>query len=192
MTTLPLVTLDDYKTYKKISKTDSDAELQFIIDSTNAVVTTFLGHSLLDYYSTPAVEYFNVKPGQSALQLNEWPIKDVSAVETRSDPQNGYELVDPSLYFVDTTVDTVFIHGNNTFWPEGYGSVKVTYTAGYPETPRDVRIAVLDLVQHYYKEEYKDKKQIGNASIDNSNRASALASEWPIHIIRVLDMYRNV
>lgn len=189
---LPLVSLEDYKTYKKITKTDADVELQFIIDSVNSLVNTFIGHSLLDYYddSTPAVEIFNVKPGQSSLQLNEWPIKEVIKIESRVDYQNPYIEVDPQLYFVDPTVDSVYIHNN--YWQEGFGSTKVTYTAGYPETPRDIRIAVLDLVHHYYKEEYKDKKQIGNASIDNTNRAMALASEWPIHIIRVLDMYRNV
>lgn len=191
---LPLVTLDEYKTYKKLTKTDADQELGFIVESVNSLVNTFIGHSLLDYYddSTPAVEIFNVKPGQSSLQLNEWPIKEVIKVESRLDFQNPYVIVDPTEYFVDPTVDSIYIHGHNTYWQEGFGSTKVTYTAGYPETPKDIRIAVLDLVHHYYKEEYKDKKQIGNASIDNTNRAMALASEWPIHIIRVLDMYRNV
>ena len=192
---LPLVTLEDYKTYKKISKTENDAELQFIIDSTNAVVTTFIGHSLLDYYDdgTPAVEVFNVKSGQSALQLNEWPIKNVIKVESRADYNTAYEEIDPSLYFVDKTVDSIYIHGGNTYWPTGYGAVKVTYTAGHAVTPNDIKIATLDLVHHYYKEEYKDRKQIGSSSIDNtSSRAMALASEWPVHIIRVLDMYRNV
>lgn len=190
---LPLVTLEDYKTYKKITKTDADQELGLIVDSVNTLVKTFVGHSIIDYYNdnTPAVEIFNVKPGQSSLQLNEWPIKNVIKVESRLDYQNPYIEVDSTLYFVDPTVDSIYIHNN--YWQEGFGSTKVTYTAGWPETPKDLRVACLDLIHAYFKEEYKERRSIGDASINNStSRASALASEWPIHIIRVLDMYRNV
>lgn len=189
----PLVTLEDYKTYKRITKTDADTELQFIIDSVNALVRTFVGHSVIDYYSVPAVEIFNVKQGQSALQLNEWPIREVVSVESRIDYDQPYVVVDPVEYFVDDTVDCIYMHGKNAFWQPGYGSVKVTYKAGYQTVPLDLRMACLDLVHHYYKEEYKDKRQIGSTSIDNTNsRTQALATEWPVHIIRVLDMYRNV
>lgn len=188
----PLVTLEDYKTYKKLTKTDADVELQFIVDSVNTLVRTFVGHSIIDYYSEPAVEIFNVQQGQSSIQLNEWPIQDVLSVETRADYDKPYEVMNPVEYYVDKTIDSIFIHGKAAYWQEGYGSVKVTYTAGYESVPLDMRLACLDLVHHYYKEEYKDRKQIGNASIDNTNKAMALASEWPIHIIRVLDMYRNV
>ena len=188
----PLVTLEDYKTYKKITKTDADVELQYIIDSVNVLVRTFVGHSIIDYYTTPFVEVFNIKPGQSALQLNEWPIIQVVSIETRDDYDRPYIVMDPVEYHVDPDVDCIYIHGKAAYWPDGYGATKVTYRAGYETVPLDLRIACLDLIHHYYKEEYKDRKQIGNASIDNTNRAMSLASEWPIHIIRVLDMYRNV
>lgn len=188
----PLVTLEDYKTYKKITKTDADVELQYIIDSVNVLVRTFVGHSIIDYYTTPIVEIFNVKEGQSALQLNEWPIVQVVSIQTRSDYDQPYETMDPAEYHVDLDVDCVYIHGKSAYWTAGYGAVKVTYKAGYASVPLDLRMACLDLVHHYYKEEYKDRKQIGNASIDNTSRSMTLASEWPVHIIRVLDMYRNV
>ena len=81
----PLVVLNDYKTYKKITKTDADPELQFILDSVNTMVKTFVGHSVIDYYTTPTVESFNIKQEQSAIQLNEWPVRAVTLVETRED-----------------------------------------------------------------------------------------------------------
>lgn len=187
----PLVTLEDYKTYKKISKTDADLELGFIIDSVNTLVRTFVGHSIIDYYTTPKVETFNVKKNQLSLQLNEWPIKSVTSVQSRPTHLSDYITIDPTEYYVDTVTDSVYAHSSTTF-DEGFGAVKITYTAGYATVPADLKIAALDLVQHYYKEEYKERKQIGNASVDNANRFTGLASEWPVHIIRVLDMYRNV
>ena len=189
----PLVTLEDYKTYKKITKTDADNELQYIIDSVNVLVRTFVGHSIIDYYNTAYTETFNVKQGQSALQLNEWPVKEIVSVETRQDYNQPYVVMDPLEYYVDKDVDCVYIHGNSTYWPEGFGAAKVTYKAGYASVPLDLRMACLDLVHMYAKEEYKEKRSIGSTSIDNtSSKTSSLATEWPIHIIRVLDMYRNV
>jgi hypothetical protein len=190
----PLVTLEDYKTYKKLTKTDTDLELQYIIDSVNVLVRTFVGHSIIDYYTTPYVESFNVKENQVSLQLKEWPIVQVVSVETRSDYNMPYVAMDPVEYYVDTAVDCIYLHGKSSpYWTTGFGAVKVTYKAGYASIPLDLRMACLDLVHMYVKEEYKEKRSIGNASIDNStSRASSLATEWPIHIIRVLDMYRNV
>lgn len=189
----PLVTLEDYKTYKKITKTDADNELQYIIDSVNVLVRTFVGHSIIDYYNTAYTESFNIKQGQAALQLNEWPVKEIVSVETRQDYNQPYVVMDPSEYYVDKDVDCVYIHGKSAYWPEGYGAAKVTYKAGYASVPLDLRMACLDLVHMYAKEEYKEKRSIGSTSIDNtSSKASSLATEWPIHIIRVLDMYRNV
>jgi len=188
----PLVTLTDYKTYKKITKTDADVELQYIIDSVNVLVRTFVGHSIIDYYTTPYVESFNVKQGQTSLQLNEWPIKEVVTVETRESHDQPYTVKSPTEYYVDTDVDCIYIQGSD-YWPSGFGAARVTYKAGYETVPLDLRMACLDLVHMYVKEEYKEKRSIGNTSIDNSNsRVGALATEWPVHIIRILDMYRNV
>lgn len=189
----PLVTLQDYKTYKKITKTDSDTELQYVIDSVNTLVRTFVGHSIIDYYTTPYVETFNIRQGQSALQLNEWPIVEVVSVETRDDYDKPYVVMDPVEYYIDPDVDCIYIHGKSKYWTEGFGAARVTYKAGYASVPLDLRMACLDLVHMYIKEEYKEKRSIGTTSIDNStSKSSSLATEWPIHIIRVLDMYRNV
>jgi hypothetical protein len=186
-----LVTLQDYKTYKKLSKTDSDAELNLIINSVSVMVKSYIGHSLLDYYSTPKVEYFNTNASQVALLLTEWPIVNVSLVETRITYQDDYTTVDPVEYYVDSSMDSVY--NNKGYWNQGYGAVRVTYTAGYASTPEDIKLATLDLVHHYFKEEYKERKSIGNATIDNStSRANALATEWPMHVTRVLDFYKNV
>lgn len=190
----PLVTLADYKTYKKLTKTDSDAELNLLITSVSALVKTYLGHSLIDYYSTPKVEVFNIARNTNTLQLNDWPINQVISVEARTTYSDTYTLYDPSEYQVDTYTDSIYKH--LTYWPEGFGAVKVTYTAGYPATPDDIKLATLDLINHYHKEEYKEGKSIGNATINNNpagfSRTAANSTEWPSHIQRVLSMYKNV
>lgn len=183
-----LITLADYKLYKKITKTDSDEELSAIIASVSNLVKTYCGHSFIDYFTTPKVEIFNTKASQHAILLNEWPVNTVSLVEYRDDYTEAYQTLASTDYFVDTTIDTVFLHSG--YWPEGFGSVKITYTAGYTATPEDVKIAALDLVQHYFKEEYKERKTLGSASID-TGQSKIGNSKWPAHIARVLDLYRN-
>jgi hypothetical protein len=183
-----LITLEDYKLYKKLTKTDSDEELTAIIASVSNLVKTYCGHSFIDYYTTPRVETFNIKPSQHAILLNEWPVKTVSLVEYRQQYDMSYETLPSTEYYVDTSIDTLFMHSG--YWQEGFGAVKVTYTAGYSTTPEDVKIAALDLVHHYHKEEYKERKTIGAATIDTG--LSKLGnSKWPPHVMRVLDLYRN-
>jgi len=193
-----LVTLDDYKTYKKITKTDKDDQLQFIIDSVNTMVETYLGRKILDYYATPLVEYHSPQRGWTSLHLREWPLVEVVSVQQREDYTQPYVVVDPVEYYTDNFIYSVERHNtrNTTnYWPEGSGAVKVTYKAGYSETPTDLRIAALDLVDHYSKEEFKERKSIGTASVDTTTarrEASSSYSEWPVHIVRVLDLYRYV
>lgn len=183
-----LITLEDYKLYKKLTKTDSDEELGAIIASVSNLIKTYCGHSFIDYFTTPKVEIFNIKQSQHAILLNEWPVKTVNQVEYREEYNMPYQVLDPAEYFVDPSIDTLFKHSG--YWEEGFGAVKVTYTAGYSVTPDDVKIACLDLVHHYSKEEYKERKTLGAATLDNGY--SKLGnSKWPPHIIRVLDLYRN-
>jgi hypothetical protein len=183
-----LITLEDYKLYKKLTKTDSDEELGSIIASVSTLVKTYCGHTFIDYYSTPKVETFNIKPSQHAILLNEWPVNTVSLVQYREDSASAYQTMAATDYYVDTSIDTLFIHSG--YWQEGFGSVRVTYTAGYQTTPEDIRIACLDLVHHYHKEEYKERKTLGAATIDTGLSKQG-NSRWPAHVVRVLDMYRN-
>lgn len=182
-----LISLAEFKTYKKITKTENDDQLNLIISSVSSLVKTYCGHSFIDYYSVNKEEYINIEPGQHAILLNEWPIKEVVSVELL-DTDNTYAVLDSTYYFVDKAIDTIFMRSG--YWPEGYGSVKITYKAGYTATPEEVKIATLDLVSHYFKEEYKERKSIGSSSIDNGTYFAS--SKWPAHIVRVLDLYRNV
>lgn len=183
-----LITLEDYKQYKKLTKTDSDGELAVIITSVSSIVKAYCGHSFIDYYSVPKTETFNTNQNQHAILLNEWPVKTVSSIETREAYNDEYKLLDPVEYYVDNSIDTIFMHSG--YWPSGFGAVKVTYTAGYASTPEDVKIAAMDLVHHYFKEEYKERKTLGTASID-TGLSKQSTSKWPAHVARVLDMYRN-
>lgn len=183
-----LISVEDYKLYKKLTKTDADESLVYIVSSVSSLIKTYCGHSFIDFYTTAKVETFNVNQSQHAIILNEWPLKAITSVQYREEYDQPYLTLDATEYFADASRDTLFIHKG--YWSEGFGAVKVTYTAGYENTPDEIKIAALDLVHHYFKEEYKERKTLGAATIDTGFSKMG-TSKWPPHIARVLDMYRN-
>ena len=128
-----LISIEDFKTYKKITKTDSDSELSLIISSVSSLVKQYCGHSFIDYYTTAKEETFNIFPAQTAILLTEWPLKEVVSISTRDSYKEAYATLDSAEYFADTASDTVFMHTG--YWPEGFGAVKVNYKAGYASVP---------------------------------------------------------
>ena len=78
------------------------------------------------------------------------------------------------------------------FFHKGVRAVKLVYKGGYASTPADLKLAIFDLITYYLKKEATPKKQIpGMASQDNAS-ASKLPADFPPHIKRILDLYRNI
>ena len=74
----------------------------------------------------------------------------------------------------------------------GVGAVKVVYTAGYSAVPSDLKLAVLDLVTYYLKDEHKQRQSIAGATMQNQASTSQRNNvSFPDHIKRVLDLYKN-
>ena len=48
------------------------------------------------------------------------------------------------------------------------GAVKVTYNAGYASTPKDLKLALFDLVNYYMKDEHKERRTLGGAHVTKS------------------------
>jgi hypothetical protein len=97
-------------------------------------------------------------------------------------------------YYLDQATDSVLYVTGSTYknWPLGAGAIKVTYTAGYSTCPADLRLAVIDLITYYLKEEHRETRTLGGASIQNPSSTSLNDNVgFPDHIKRVLDLYKN-
>lgn len=170
-----LVSLDEYKNYKKLTKTENDDQLEAIITSVSEMVKSYCGHSFIDHYSVNKIEHFSVEEFQDNVSLSEWPVRDVISVESRDGYDELYETVISQDYYINSDVGCIYRNGSD--WPKGHGAVKVTYRGGYASTPADIAIATMDLVTHYWKEQYIERKSAGSASIDNSVKFTT--SKWP-------------
>lgn len=188
-----LITLDDYKTAKKITGFGDDVRLEELVTSVSQLVKTYCGNSILDYFTVNKVEDFSLTWDSTFLQLTESPVNTIVEIQERRRPTENYSILDSNEYYLDTKTDSVIrIPTKYQYWPQGPGSVLVTYSAGYAATPADLLLAVADLVTYYLKDEHKQRQTLQGASIENARSGgNANNPAFPDHIKRVLDLYKN-
>ena len=193
-----LCTKQEYKDYKQIVNLKDDDQIDILIDSVSQLVKTYCGSTLIDYYSSDMTETFDLfDEGMAEIFLTESPLVSVSSVQERGSIADSYTTLTANTdYYVDTEHDRIFrIDGeiSSKAWPRGFASVKIVYRAGYSTTPQDLRLAIYDLITYYLKEEYKGRKSMAGATLQNETSTSIREDiGFPDHIKRVLDMYRVV
>jgi len=191
-----LITLQDYKTAEGISAPKDDARLNVLIPSISALVKTYCGNSFVDFYSSNKTETLDVNWGTHIVQLTESPINTIVSVQERTAYNNAYTTLTTGAYeySLDTGTDSILRTTSSGYknWPTGVGAVKVVYTAGYSAIPGDLKLAVLDLVTYYLKDEHKQRQSIAGASLQNQGSTSQNNNVgFPDHIKRVLDLHKN-
>ena len=193
-----LITRDEYKSLKNLSQSvKEDGRIDALVDSVSQLVKTYCGNSIVDYYSSNKTETFNVNWNTHMVQLTESPVNTIVSVQEREGYSSSYSTLTTGAqeYFLDTDTDSIIRTTTGSAyknWPKGPGAVKIVYTAGYATTPKDLQLAVADLVTYYLKDEYKERRSLQGASMTNQGTSSAANNvDFPDHIKRVLDLYKN-
>ena len=191
-----LVTISDYKDAEGITGPKEDLRISRIIPSVSELVKTYCGNSFVDFYSSNKTETFNINWGTYIVQLTESPINTIVSVQERQSYSDAYVTLTTGAYeyALDKNTDSVLrtTTGGYQNWPTGVDAVKVVYTAGYSATPADLELAVIDLITYYLKDEHKERRVLGGASIQNASSSTQSNNvAFPDHIKRVLDLYKN-
>ncbi len=191
-----LITLTQYKEAEGISSTQNDARLTTLIESVSQLVKTYCNNTIIDNYSAAATELFNIMAGETVVQVSKAPIRtdvgNAPVVSERTSPTESYTtLTLDTDYYIDTVTDSVYrIAGAGLrSWPTGVGAVKVIYKAGYATTPTDLKLAVIDLVKYYHKDEHTTRRTLTGATIENQGTGESKG--FPDHIKRILDLYKT-
>ena len=194
-----LITVAEYKDAEGLRGEKDDDRLAVIVPQVSDLVKKYCGISFIDFYSSSKTETFSIDDNYTTtLIMSESPLIAVSAVQERTSYSGSYTTLTTGNYeyFVDTESDAVVRttkEGNPTAFAKGVGSVKVTYTAGYASTPKDLQLALFDLVNYYMKDEHKERRTLGGAQLQNQGTSGIrTSSDFPDHIKRVLDLYRVV
>ena len=192
-----LVTLSDYKDAEGIGSPKEDLRISRIIPSVSQLVKTYCGNSIIDFVSSDKTEEFDIYWDTYAVQLTESPVISITSAQERSGYDQSYTTLTTGAYeyYLDKRTDSVIRtneSGTRLNWKHGVGSVKVVYRAGYSSTPEDLKLAVFDLVTYYLKDEHKERRTLGGASIQNQSSSTQRDNvAFPDHIKRVLDLYKN-
>ena len=191
-----LITLATYKDAEGLGTPKEDLRISALIPSVSQLVKTYCGNSFVDYYSSAKTETIDVNWGTHIVQLTESPVNTITSVQERDSYSTAYKTLTTAAYqfYLDKSTDSVLRTSSSgyTNWPTGVGSVKIVYTAGWSTVPEDLKLAVIDLVSYYLKDEHKERRTIAGASIQNAASTSQRDNvAFPDHIKRVLDLYKN-
>ena len=192
-----LVTLSDYKDAEGIGSPKDDLRISRIIPSVSELVKTYCANTFVDFVSSDKTEEFDIYWDTFAVQLTESHVISITSVQERSGYDQSYTTLTTGAYeyYLDKRTDSVIRtneSGTRLNWKHGVGSVKVVYRAGYSSTPEDLKLAVFDLVTYYLKDEHKERRTLGGASIQNQSSTTQRDNvAFPDHIKRVLDLYKN-
>ena len=195
---MDLVTTNEYKRYKKIEHNKDDNQLGALIPAISQLVKTYTGNAVVDYATINKVETFDIYDSlTSELFLTESPLTNVGLIQERSSLADSYTtLTEDTDYYVDKEHDRIYrVDGASSikYFPKGFASVKITYRAGYESCPEDLKLAVYDLITYYLKEEYKGRRSMAGATLQNE-ASTTIRNDigFPDHIKRGLDMYKII
>ena len=194
-----LITVAEYKDAEGLRGEKDDDRLQVIVPQVSDLVKKYCGTSFIDFFSTDKVETFSIDDNfTSTIIVSESPLTAVDKVEERTTYAEAYkELTTGNYeYYVDFEADAIIRtneNGQTRPFPQGVGAIKVTYNAGFATTPKDLQLALFDLVNYYIKDEHKERRTLGGATLQNQGTAGIRTStDFPDHIKRVLDLYKVV
>ena len=191
-----LITLQEYKTAQGITQPKDDARLNVLVPSVSQLVKSYCGNSFVDYFSSNKTETFTIDWSTHVVQLTESPVNSIVSVQEAQSYGGDYTTLTTTAqqYALHTRTDCIYRTTTSGYkaWPLGVETVKVVYRAGYSTIPGDLKLAVIDLVTYYLKDEHKLRQSIAGASLQNQGSSTQQNDVgFPDHIKRILDLYRN-
>jgi hypothetical protein len=180
-----LITKSEYKDYLGITTTNKDDEIELLIPKVSQLIKTYCRRTFIDHFDEEKIEYFD--GGFNRFILKESPLVTVLKVSKSIDYGQTYTDL---VKFTDWVEDGDSVRGINSYqwFPELIRGYKVHYFAGYEFTPEDLKLAALDLVEYYSKN--NSAVHVNRDVTPNVTQIQYVAStNFPAHIKRVLDQY---
>jgi len=183
---LPLITRAEYKAYAGLTSVTHDVNIDNLIPKVSELIKSICRRTFVDYVDDAKTEYH--EGGAALIVPEEYPIVSVSSLEYSSDYGNTYTTLAEYTDYAVSKISNTLVALASTGFPSGINAYKLTYTAGYVSIPEDLKLAILDLITYYIK----------NDAAIHSNKAPGTntvqieyvtTTNLPAHIKRVLDLY---
>jgi len=162
-----LVTLDELKTYLKITTAEEDQRLEQLRSAAESEAKRYCGRQFEKGTYTEETD-----AAGGVIWLNETPIESVTSVTTEA----GEAL----------TVRKVYKDSGLVVLEQSYtGMVEVQYTGGLSTIPDDLKLAVLRLAEFFYA-------KTAGVSAENVGELRATYEEIPADVLNSLELFRRV
>lgn len=189
-----LITLQDYKSYQGTTKSDQDFKLNMLIGACSNLIKGYTMRNFIDNYETPLVEVIELDYQTNVIFPSQLPIRDVISITELAQLTFSSSVHFPLQFEIDYTIgqDRITrVSKDLPYWYAGPAGIVLTYRAGYPAVPDDVKYCCILLVEYYLNERYIQSKTIGGTSINNYNVKQVESAKMPAHIARILDYYKE-
>jgi len=194
-----LITVQEFKNVEGITGQKEDQRLDIIVPQVSDLAKKYCGTSFVDFFSTDKTEFFNIDDNfTSMIILSESPVTTIDSVHERTTYADSYSELTTAKYeyYFDQASDAIIrtdTNGNKRSFPKGVAAIKVVYNAGYATCPKDLKLALFDLVNYYLKDEHKERRTIAGATLQNQGTSGVRNNtDFPDHIKRILDLYRVI
>jgi hypothetical protein len=181
-----LISLNEFKTYEGIAGNTDDIKLNLIIPSVSALVRNYCGKTFNSFVAVDKVELFSPRYPMDIIWPSETPINSIVSLEVDYEGSGTYTVVPSTEYGHDARLDLIRLK-NGAKFPVGVNSVKFTYRGGYASIPPDLKLALIDLINYYMKNEHIPEKNHATFTIRHEDGKAS----FPDHIKRVLDLYKD-
>lgn len=181
-----LVTLAEIKTYANINSTNQDAIINQLIPQVSEYIKTYCNRTFVDYVTEAKIDIFS--GGNAFIYLKEAPTISLQSIEYSTNYGATYTpLVEGTNYILDLENDRVQVL-NTLVFPKAINGYRISYYAGYEVLPLDLKLAIIDLIVYYLKNDMSVKS---NAAAGKNTIAVEYitTAKLPAHISRVLDFY---
>ena len=206
---LSLITRAEYKAYNGISSTSSDALLDSLIPKVSELVKSICRRTFVDYVNDSKIEYS--EGGTPTIELEETPVLAIASLEYSKDYGKTYTMLEEYTDYVfskkDNNLRPLPVSGQlleayigypqgftpygttlQTVFPEAINGYRITYNAGYETLPADLKLAVLDLIAYYVKND--SSVHTHKLAQPNTMQVEYITNtNLPAHIKRIFDLY---
>jgi hypothetical protein len=181
-----LITRNEYKDYLGIITNNKDKEIDLLIPMVSQLVKTYCRRTFIDHIFDPKVEIF--EGGYSEIILTETPVIDIIDFSYSTDYGQSYQPLTRYESWAPVG-NTIKVLPPYTKWSNLINGFQVEYQGGYSDgTPADLKLAVLDLVEYYSKN--NSAVHVNRDVTPNVTQIQYIATtNFPAHIKRVLDQY---
>lgn len=172
-----LININTLQKYEFNIPTDNVSNINFfnaLISASSDIIRNYVG---FDFLSKDYIDFIDEKSGGRYLVLRNIPVLEIQNIYVNG----SYYLGDYHLQKENGVVRLTDKVGNNT-------DIRVEYTAGYSEVPKDIEYACVELVQYL-------KKRVGNSLVGESSKnidgvVTNIETSIPLNVLHILNRYK--